>query len=770
MKKNRCKYVLCVFGLLFHTLVYGQYNFSGSVVNPQKEALPGATIMLYAADSLIGGTITDAKGLFELKNLPKNECLCIISMLGYQTQEHPIDLAQPQQSFSFTLQENAEKLDVLTIEADRRDLVKAGAGYTSYTLSRQALEATTIYESLREIPKLIIDESNQRILLSSGEEPYILVNGVHRPGTLFHIDPQSIQSIEIIENPSAKYRGDQTVSKILNIKVKREREKSYLATHLRSRHQVDAGFGVSGGSFEAGNSNASFYLEASHFYFRNDDIGSQEYSQTSTLARDLSGQRRYDANSVDVTIGGDWLISEKDYLSWAAMFSANPQHTKGSQSGTIAESPTWEASPLTTIQSFDNSYFRNAYNLYYKHTFREKDCLELKGSFGWFQSGSEGNRQEESSFYRYDTNVDLKSQKKSLNVDINYDWHLADKLKLDFGANTYMYHSTVDDRTGINSFFRSKELTEYLYGDVSHDLSSRLSYQLSLGVDLSFTDVGGRHNHYVNFVPGASVSYMLNDQSYLQLYYIRQRTSPDISQLNPNNTSTDSLRQQVGNPYLKPYVNNSIYLIYAWNHKGFYLSPFVVYENCAKNIMQVGYQKGNMYVQTYENLGNYHLLRVGLDSRINLSTFGNLNAGVFFQKHFIDGMPYSGRKLGGTISLNLYYKRVSFYSYVNFTGYNYTKTGKTYNTPESEATFSWKLPKNWVVNAGLRFFAAGDHHFATWLKNQDYYYRGKSVFGDRYMMPMIGLSYTFKNKVKQQQRQQKRLQNTDAGVNKIVVE
>ena len=113
MKKNRCKYMLCAFGLLFHTLIYAQYNFSGSVVNPQKEALPGATVMLYAADSLMGGTITDAKGLFELKNLPKNECRCIISMLGYQMQEHSIDLAQQQQAYSFILQENAEELDVL---------------------------------------------------------------------------------------------------------------------------------------------------------------------------------------------------------------------------------------------------------------------------------------------------------------------------------------------------------------------------------------------------------------------------------------------------------------------------------------------------------------------------------------------------------------------------------------------------------------------------------------------------------------------------------
>ena len=50
MKKNRCKYMLCAFGLLFHMLIYAQYNFSGSVVfiiNPQD------------IDKTSSGTITD---------------------------------------------------------------------------------------------------------------------------------------------------------------------------------------------------------------------------------------------------------------------------------------------------------------------------------------------------------------------------------------------------------------------------------------------------------------------------------------------------------------------------------------------------------------------------------------------------------------------------------------------------------------------------------------------------------------------------------------
>ena len=769
MKKNRCKYMLCAFGLLFHTLIYAQYNFSGSVVNPQKEVLPGATIMLYAADSLMGGTITDAKGLFELKNLPKNECRCIISMLGYQMQEHSINLAQQQQAYSFILQEDAEELDVLTVEADRRDLVKAGTGYTSYTLSSQALKTKSAYESLREIPQLIIDESNRTIRLSSGETPVILINGVNRPGYFDSLDPEMIESVEVIENPSAKYRGEQAVSKILSIKIKREREKSYLNGNLYSRHNVEAVYGVSGLSLGADNSKYSLYLTAQQFYFHNDDVDFKEYTETSGIIRDLSQQQRFNTNMISANVGGDWVISDKDYLSWAVSFVTNPNDINKTSSGTITDLAADESAPLTARQSTDNHYYMNTYNLYYKHTFPTDNYLEIKGGFGWFGSGAQSDRVEESALSSYKSVVDLDNKKKSLNVDINYDWQLSDKLKMDFGANTYMQHSSIEDVGNNYPIYHYKDLREYIFGDLSHSVLPNLSYQLSLGVDFVFTNADGIHNRYVTFVPGASVTYNLNQKSFFQLYFSRQRTSPDISLLNPRNTSADSLMLIQGNPYLKPYVDNTVNLSYTWNHKGIYLSPFVLYDYSAKQISDIGYMEGNRYVQTYENLDNLQQLRTGINTRFNLSTFGNLNMSVYYQKDFIEGMPFSGNNWGANASSNLFYKKVSLYAYLFYGGYRYSKTSKSFSTPESEMIFTWNLPKNWALTAGLRYFAAGDNHLEETIKDAGYYYHSVQKFTDRYLMPMIGISYTLKNKVQQKRYQQQRLYNSDSGIGSIKV-
>lgn len=190
---------------------------------------------------------------------------------------------------------------------------------------------------MREIPQLIIGESNRTIRLSSGETLVILINGVSRPGYFDSLDSEMIESVEVIENSSAKYRGEQTVSKILNIKVKREKEKSYLNGNLYSRHNVETVYGVSGLSLGAGNSKYSLYLTVQQFYFHNDDVNFKEYTETSGIIRDLSQQQRFNTNMISTDVGGDWVISDKDYLSWSVSFITNPQDIDKTSSGTITD-------------------------------------------------------------------------------------------------------------------------------------------------------------------------------------------------------------------------------------------------------------------------------------------------------------------------------------------------------------------------------------------------------------------------------------------------
>ena len=193
MKQNYLKPVFIVMLLLGAFVAQAQYNLSGKVVDAKDEALAGATVVLMSADSLMGGTITNAKGAFELKGLPGMDYVCVISMMGYKNHEQNFSLNKNTKIGTIVLQEDAQQLETLTVDADRRDRITVGAGMSTFLLSEKALEADNVYEAFREIPKLLVNETERTIKLNTGGTPIILVNGVNRPGYVNSLDPSLIE-------------------------------------------------------------------------------------------------------------------------------------------------------------------------------------------------------------------------------------------------------------------------------------------------------------------------------------------------------------------------------------------------------------------------------------------------------------------------------------------------------------------------------------------------------------------------------------------------
>ena len=72
-----------------------------------------------------------------------------------------------------------------------------------------------------EIPELIVDPVSRSISMGMSGSPLILIDGVKRTNYMDVLNPEIIESVEVIQNPSARYMNDENVSCILNIKLKR---------------------------------------------------------------------------------------------------------------------------------------------------------------------------------------------------------------------------------------------------------------------------------------------------------------------------------------------------------------------------------------------------------------------------------------------------------------------------------------------------------------------------------------------------------------------
>lgn len=418
-------------------------------------------------------------------------------------------------------------------------------------------------------------------------------------------------------------------------------------------------------------------------------------------------------------------------------------------------------SPLQVVQQLNNDYYTNVYSLYYKHTFTSDQHLEATGKYGLFGSGSNGWRSETSDIYSYKNLIDMDNKKQSLSLELNYDLSIPDKVGFNVGANTYLQKTKLDDITDAFPVFDYKGAQEYIYADVRNLTESKLSYMASLGVDMVFINAGGVTSRYINFMPSASLSYGFNSKNVLQLSFSRNRISPSVSYLNPRNTSTDSLFVTVGNPYLKPAISNNLRLSYAWSSKGVYLEPYVKYSYYSGLVQATGSVDGGVYTQTYENKNRQSVIQSGLTGRVNLGEWGNLNATVYYEKSIYKNMPFSGDAIGGNVNLYLSYKKVSLNAFMFYSGYSYSLTSKLISTPQSEVTLTWRLPKGWNLNAGIRDM--GKSYYRTWTEDVNYSAYSRMDNKDRGWMPLIGVSYYFHSK-QQQNRNTKRMYNSDEGL------
>ena len=745
-----------------------QTMVSGSVGNKAGEELAGCTVLFLQADTVTGGAVTDNKGKFELKGLPKGEYECQVSMVGYKPASQKFTLSDKTKLAKFILDEDAEMLGEVTVTGDARAATKELAGMSVYYLTERAKKEPNVYLALREIPRLrIID---RKITLDDGSSPLILVNGVKKP--LDVLSPEFIESVEIIDNPSARYRDDASVVSVLNLKIKKEGVKPYLRGDIGGKSMLNANFIYSNASFEIGDATSSLYLTSGYMQARKMVSNGFSDIYQGDIHRVLNDQSKTYMRSPYLMFGGDKEFSKKNY----AAFSLNYFHTSTGgdtdSNGEISDMATRESSHLTSFADSKSRHNELSANLYYKHTFNSKRILELTGDYYYSQSGNMTFREEKSELLAYTNKIDLDNSRHMGDLKANYSDMLTGSIHLDAGSNTEYSVTNIDDRLDSWPYFRYKMAREYLYAGIDNNRStSRFNYMLSLGLDMVFSDADGERNSYIDFVPSASISYKPAKGNTLKLLYRRSRTVPNPSNLNPRNTSSDILQVNMGNPMLKPSHTDQFRFDYVLSNGIIRFNPYVVYSYNSDIVQGYGYLDGDVYVRTYRNFGHTQALRPGFSLSYNVPQgkpyYGNVSVGGYYLRRYIKGMSFPGR---GTYNLILQgfagYKRVSMNAYFEYGSGSYDLYSKVGKSIVSNFQFNWSVSNTVSVNVSAENFICGRLHSETWTVNGDY--NSYVATTSKSLAPKIcvGVFYTFMTK-NFKWRNKKQLGNSDGALKSI---
>ena len=740
-----------------------QSRLTGRVTDKKGTPLEGCSVWLLQSDTLVGGGVSDKKGNFVFDGLREAEYECRISMIGFREAKQIFTLKGSKMRLpDFALEENVEQLDEVTVDGDVRNIITRKAGTTIFHLSERAKKAGNAFEALQEIPKLTVNPIHRTITLSSGKTPLILINGVKRPGYIQTLNPEIIESVEVIETPSARYLGDEEVTAVLNIRIKREQLPRYVNGNLFTRHAVaPPGYGVSGLNLETGNAQSSLYLTSQHVYLSGDKTETYQQSWSGDVWQEMSGERFYTGHTYSFTLGGDRIFSDKDYMAFSLGYNGTTGDSQANQRGTIGYLSTNQQSDASGSQQTDSRSNQAVGYLYYKHTFGKKQTLELTGNYVYSSVASSGKQEDRNDFWQYTDLIDFDNHRHYGMLNADYMQVLRNKFNLSAGSRTTYSATYIDDRNDAFPVYPYKRWQEYLYAGFDNNRSKgKFHYALSLGLDMLFSEADGIHHHYVTALPSASLSYQLKRGHTLGLSYRRSRTNPTAEQLNPRNMSTDSLYIWRGNPYLTPEVKDNVQLSYSLNYKKLYLEPYVSYSRLSDLISQEGVAQGNIRENTYYNYQHADLLKAGATIGYNLP-FGNVNVMAFYQKQYQKEYVYSGETWWVSFNGYFYYKNVSLSLNANYASAYYSVDSRVESFPYSSAMFSWQLPKGWQLNVMGEYLLRYKVPTKNWSRGENYYTYSTSRMVDRTPALMVGFSYSFKNKVSTKWRQKKRFYNSD---------
>lgn len=605
------------------------------------------------------------------------------------------------------------------------------------------------FKALKEIPRLIVDDIKHTIQLDNGTSPLVLVNGVRKP--LSVLDPKMIESVEVIDNPSARYRGDASVASVLNVKIKRAGVKPYVRTNVYGNTSFDTKWLNAGGAFSMGDATSSLYLNGSYTDIRKRRFSGYTDIYQGDLHQELNDNRKTYWRNPNISFGGDKEFSKKNYVAFSFVYNGSPSGGHTNTEGTIANMATGEVSPLISYYDSKDRWHQLAANLYYKHTFKENRMLEITGNYSNSGNGSTADREQTNDFFSYLSHIDLDNTRHFGKLEANYSDMLTGSMHLDAGSNTEYSVTNIDDRLDEWPNFRYRRTREYIYAGIDNNMAeSKFNYMVSLGLDMVFSDADGVRNSYIDFVPSLSLAYKITQQNSLMLNYDRSRQMPSAGNLNPRNTSTDLLEVSQGNPLLKPSHTDKVKFGYVFSNGAWRVNPYIEYAYNSDLVMPYGYMDGDVYVSTYQNMGYSSSLQTGAIIDYNIpyknGFYGNVSLMAYYQKDYIKELPFSGESFNITLNGYFGYKKVSASAYFGLFPAMYSTYSKSEGVIFSSADLYWRVSKRVSVSISAEKFLFPKKHSQSWVRNGDYSSFSRDVQRNQAPLLKLGVQYTFVTK------------------------
>lgn len=663
MKYRICFIFLCLFAAVtLSGQTKGIAKISGTIVekgtgNPVDYA--SIQLLKITDQTPVEGTITDSKGNFSIANVAFGQYLLAVSFIGFENYISPaITLSKEQPAVNLSkimLETSTVTVEEVTVEGKRSTYTQS-IEKKIFTVGNDLTSSTgSVSDLMQNIPSLQVDMEGN-VSLRGSENVQILINGKpsammgkNRAMVLQQLPANSIERIEIITNPSAKYKPDGT-SGIINLILKKERKDGFNGTLTANAGNLNRYNSSLAMNYNTGGINifGSYGIRFDH----RDRFSKDERTKTDTI----SGEKSYLFQSIDskarpishiAQVGIEWEMNNINSLE----ASVNYNHMGFIREETIIT----ENKNLNYIlidkynrYRYDDE-FEHEYEATAKYTRKIAKDQELSIDYTYNSSeeqednkftneyfvpvkpGSKDNTLIWQSDYQNLLRVNYLRPLPGKDAELELGYELeAVKNDLNFKAENLVGSSWVSDKNRSNRFLFDQTVHAF-YATDKHTfgkfgLMAGLRAEQALITSQLVTIDSLVTNNYFSVYPTLHTSFSFNGVSQWQINYSKRINRPEGDDLNPFPEYRDVYNISAGNPKLKPEQIHSIETGYLY-HKGANTYSATLYYRYAYNKMTeiTRFLNDSVLLTTKENLASSSA--TGVEAIVNrtFEKFGNVN-------------------------------------------------------------------------------------------------------------------------------------------------
>ncbi|MBO4751170.1 MAG: TonB-dependent receptor [Bacteroidales bacterium] len=764
------KYIALVLAVALCGNAAAQGKLTGRVVEKSGgAAIEYATIaVLKTTDSsLVAGNVSLEGGKFEVEKIPYGTYLVRITLMGFKPYYHP-------ESVTFSAGRPTVNIGKITLSPTATVLkaaeVTAERSMMEYQLDKRVINVDknivtgggTASDVLDNVPSVSVDNDGE-VTLRGSSNVKVLING--RPYELMgseldvlleQIPASSIENVEVITNPSAKY-DPEGMSGIINIKLKEQTSGALGLTGTVNANfgaplpfQIPDLDGYNDGAMDPrlnytkfiptamGTINLNYATHRWNF-FLNVDGGMRgrgnrsktdiwRYNSGSTISHDsLFEYNRHQNTMTSVKVGAEYYFKNNASLMLSYTFNGG-KRTRFSYIHADDILNRGQYDYRQTDTNFTKRLNQTAYLLFIKKWDKKDQQLTLDLTYT-HRHGTGGGGQ----CMRYDVDsidqnlyywrvTDNLRGGNSLNAKLDYTHPFAERFKLEVGyeglmnqgllqsdyyMNTHDTTNALDAQSSVNEDYRQQIHAIYATfgGTIVQNLSAQVGlrgeYSKVKGIDYYHNNREMADTFYMQVYPTVHLSYNITDNQSIQLSYSKRVRRPRMQSLDAYINIRQGKEMSFGNPRLNPEYTHALELSYNVGFKQTNIFTSLYFRQTDHKMTMYGFVWDSASVDKY--CKEWMIYNSDYDGYW-ASTWQNMGKGINYGMEIIwDQQILKWWKMN--LSVNLYGE------YIEGTALLDNKSDNSFRVSGKLSSYM-NLPKDWAIQFSGQF-RPGFHDLQT---------------------------------------------------------